>query len=220
MIHMELMKELVGKKCQVYSENNNIVFVGLISEFDQINNQLKISDYNEEEVPWRRVVSDMKIKLCFGLGVHQDGNKRIFVDCLVEQSLKDYLLVSVETVILKEEARDNFRQNVMTDNIVFKVGDSQEEHLCKVINVSVKGIGIQSKEEYGQGDLLRIIEQKFRKQGLLHNLTCRIVRINRLENREFFYGCEFIDVTPKEERNLLNDIFALQTEELRQKRER
>lgn len=215
-----LIKTLVGKKCHVYSDYNKLLFVGEIAAFDQEKNRVKIKDHEEEEVPWKTVVSDMKIKLRISLNPHEGSSKLVFIDCIVEQSVREYLLAGVKTVILKEESRDNFRQNVMADCIVSKAGDSENGHVCTVVNVSVKGVGIQSTVEYEKGELLEIINGKFRKEGPSHNLKCRIVRNERLKDGNYFYGCEFINMPRSEERSLMNDIFALQTQELRAKSKR
>lgn len=215
---MEFVQQLTGEKCQVYSEANEILFVGRILEFDRNRELLKIADDHEGDVPWRIISSGMGIKLFMSLIPGGEEDERIFIDCTVKQSLKDCIVAKIKAVIVKEESRDHFRQHVMADNIVARAGDEENSCSCTVVNVSARGMGIECMEEYEAGECLEILDGKFREEGSSYHLKCKVVRKKRLEGGRFFYGCEFVDMSREEERRLLNDIFALQTEELRAKK--
>lgn len=213
---IELIYRLIGKKCQIYSEQNRILFLGKIVELER-DKQLRIEDCQNDDIPWRIIVSGMKIKIRINLP--GDTDQFVLLSCLVTLSKNDYLTADIKAIILKDEARNHFRQTVMVKCILAKVDEPEEEHRCTVVNISARGMGLQSLEKFDNDDVLIMENSRFRKEGPVHNLKFRVIRKNRLE-RGFFYGCKIIDLSKIEERNLMNDIFALQTEEIRNKRKR
>ena len=130
-------------------------------------------------------------------------------------SMSTYLQITPVRILRKEESRHYFRQTVMEPSPVSFVNNKAAGHPCTVVDISGAGIAIQSKSIYEVGDHLWFYNQTFHKGGAVHNVRCQVVRKHKLENHQYFYGCQFVDLKLDEEENLFRDIFALQAADRR-----
>ncbi len=150
--------------------------------------------------------------------IHVNGiqNRKhvLLIEGIVQKAGVRKFRIHVENVIFKEEGRQNFRQGVSVQAAVAPVNHLSERQACRVIDISVTGIGIQCDTQYEEGETLMILNVKFRNQGPAYNLKCKVLRCREGENGSFFYGRKFLDMTERQEDRLFQDILALQGEVL------
>ena len=208
----------VGLRCTVLSKENQFLFLGTVAEFDEENDTIRLEDYQGEEMPRMGVYQGMGLKVAARLT--SGRGEVILIEGKVLYSMRQYLIVQPVVAVLKEEARGNFRQNVLKSAQIAEVNRQKVKHDCVVVDISATGIAVRGRNEYQVGDLLRLSDQKFRREGPDHTVECRIVRMQKQNDGIFFYGCQFENLTGEEERKLYQDMFAIQAEELRQRHER
>ena len=208
----EIINEIMNTRCNVLSDNNRFLFFGKVVYFDRINQKIRVEDFYHSDLRMC-FYPDTPIKL-FATS-NENSNEFVLVEGGVSLSMDTYLQITPIHILKKEESRHYFRQNAMEPSLVSFVNQKAAGHPCKIINISGSGIAIQSKSIYEVGDQLWFYNQKFCKRGVVHNIKCQVVRKQILENHQYFYGCQFIDMKLDEEENLFHDIFALQAADRR-----
>ena len=203
----EIIREIMDNRCNVLSDNNQFLFFGKIAYYDSINQKIRVEDYYHPDLRMC-FYPDTPIKL---YTTSKGNNKELFlIEGLISLSMDTYLQISLLRILKKEESRYYFRQNVMEPSLISFVNQKVAENPCMIINISGSGIAIQSKSVYEVGDQLWFYNQRFCKSGAVHNVKCQVVRKRTLENNQYFYGCQFMEMKPIEEEKLFRDIFALQ----------
>lgn len=203
----ELIREIMDTRCNILSDNNRFLFFGRIAFYDSINQKIRVEDYYH---PYLRMCfyPDTPIKL--HAATRENNKEFLMVEGLISLSMDTYLQFTPMRILKKEESRYYFRQNVMEPSLISFVNQKATGTPCTVIDISGSGIAFQSKADYAVGDQLWFYNQRFCNHGAIHNIKCQVVRKNKLENFQYFYGCQFVDMEPGEEEKLFSDIFALQ----------
>ena len=202
-----IISEIMDSRCNVLSDNNQFLFFGKIAYYDSINQKIRVEDYYQPNLRMC-FYSDTPIKLH---ATRKENNKEfLLIEGSISLSMDTYLQITLLRILKKEESRCYFRQNVMEPSLISFVNQKAVGNPCMIINISGSGIAIQSKSIYEVGDQLWFYNQRFCNRGAVHNVKRQVVRKHTLENRQYFYGCQFVDMKPREEENLFRDIFALQ----------
>lgn len=212
----ELILSSMMTRCEILTAENQLLFIGKITEFDEYNETIQLEDYNDDIIP----VYTEQFRHQLKIHAHNPSSTKhvIVFEGKAIKSSSSYILLHIENIISKEEGRGNFRQTVMLKSAISLL-DSKEEKPCVILDLSVTGIGIESSQEYSEGAYLTLSNQPFRTNGSLYNLKFQIVRKIYLEEENcYHYGCKFLDLSESEENNLFSDIFALQREELHARR--
>ena len=140
-----------------------------------------------------------------------DSTLILILSCSNMRNKREVISVSPSAVqaVIKEEARDNYRQNIMRPAALSKVNEEPREVPCTILNVSATGIALQSPGLFQIGDILELTRQRFRVRGPEHTVKCKVVRMRGLAEGGYFYGCQFVELTQEEENRLYQDMFAL-----------
>ena len=150
--------------------------------------------------------------LFFGrIAYYDDVNQIIRVENYYYPTLRKSFYKDTPVNILKDvDSRRYFRQNVMSPSLISHVNNENVKHPCMVVNISGNGIAIQGRSSYEIGDRLWFQGQKFCGHGSTHNVCCEVVRKQLLDNSQYFYGCQFVELRPDEEERIFRGIFKLQ----------
>ena len=148
----------------------------------------------------------------------QNKGELILIEGKVVKSMSLFLMIQAVQAVIKEEARDNYRQNIMRPAALSKVNEEPREAPCTILNVSATGIALQSPGLFQIGDILELTRQRFRVRGPEHTVKCKVVRMRGLAEGGYFYGCQFVELTQEEENRLYQDMFALQAAEMYKQR--
>lgn len=215
----ELIREYVGSRCMVFSDNNQFLFLGELSHYDGVNRTIRVTRHSDYDG-----VRFVKPGDAVKLRIKQAGDRPRFllVDGTVIQSIQAYFYLIIRSVVEKEEEREYFRQSVMQKSEVDLVNGKPAGHPCLIADISAAGIGIHSNQEYQVGDRLFLYNQTLCPGGRSHNLEFRIVRMGKLEGSRYryFYGCQFINLSTGAQDRLFRDIFTLQASHLHAGREK
>ena len=202
----------LGLRCEVFTKENRLLFLGKITDFDSEQEEIVLEDFRGGNTPWQKVSTESWMKIRVN-GI-QNRKHVLLVEGVVKKAGVNQFRIHVENVIFKKEGRQNFRQGVSVPAAVAPVNYLSERQACRVVDISVTGIGIQCGMQYEIGQSLMILNVKFRRQGSVYNLKCKVLRCKEEENGNFFYGCKFVDMTERQEDHLFQDILALQGEVL------
>lgn len=205
--HGEIIRELMNFRCNVLTENNRFLFFGRIAYYDSVNQLIRVENYYYPTLR-KSFYKDTPVKL--NAIVDRSKNEFITVEGLVSLSMHTYMQITPVHILKDVESRQYFRQNVMSPSLISHVNDENVKHPCMVVNISGNGIAIQSRSSYEVGDRLWFRGQKFCDRGALHNVSFQVVRKQLLDNCQYLYGCQFVELRPDEEERLFRDIFMLQ----------
>lgn len=92
---------------------------------------------------------------------------------------------------------------------------SAEEMPCKLLNISVGGAGISTKECFHKGDKM-LLRVRLLADAPESVIFCQVLRAEEKESGLFEYGCQFLGLTEDDQEKITKNIFAAQ----RQKRAR
>ena len=210
-----LLREVIGKRCTVFSKENQFLFLGKLSAQKEQQEHLVLERYDGDEMEGFLVAST-------GLKIHipLQGSELGVVEGQVSQWSREFLVVDVVTAVKKNENRTYFRQNVGREGRVEWVNDQKAGHRCTIVDISATGVAIVCRQQYEVGDLLEFAHQRFRPGGPEHQLKCRVARKGTDQEDQHFYGCQWVELSPKAEEKLFQEVFAIQAAELQKKRSR
>lgn len=206
----------VDLRCTVLTKDNQFLFVGRITHYDPETDMIRLVDYERRLIPRNSAPEGSTVKLFIKLT--QNKGELILIEGKVVKSMSLFLMIQAVQAVIKEEARDNYRQNIMRPAALSKVNEELREVPCTILNVSATGIALQSPGLFQIGDILELTRQRFRVRGPEHTVKCRVVRMRGLTEGGYFYGCQFVELTQEEENRLYQDMFALQAAEMYKQR--
>ena len=206
----------VDLRCTVLTKDNQFLFVGRITHYDPETDMIRLVDYERRQIPRNSVPEGSTVKLFIKLT--QNKGELILIEGKVVKSMSLFLMIQAVQAVIKEEARDNYRQNIMRPAALSKVNEEPREVPCTILNVSATGIALQSPGLFQIGDILELTRQRFRVRGPEHTVKCKVVRMRGLTEGGYFYGCQFVELTQEEENRLYQDMFALQAAEMYKQR--
>jgi len=113
-----------------------------------------------------------------------------------------------------QEKRGFFRQRV---NVNTEVSWDKKEEVfvpCRLLDISAGGVGIvlQCQEEFHPDDKVYIRDAKIVPEETPFSFHCRIRRVVQ-QGGQWVYGCEFEDMSTREQDRLLRAIFIAQRRE-------
>lgn len=117
------------------------------------------------------------------------------------------------------EKRSFFRQNVNAE--AFVRASSGQRFPCKVLDISGGGVRVVTEKLFHLDSKIQL-EATLLPTEAPFSIPCLIKRINVRSQpaspvKKFEYGCQFVDVSQREQERLFQSIFALQRKTLRSK---
>lgn len=197
-----------GMRVEVVSQEGQFLFIARLAEpkADTVGLHLySEADISPEEpLPVQiRGYSDYEKKAVFLKGVAMPEEEKLWraTGLLVDQ-------------VKNERAFFRLTVNLDASLTAFR-GVSAGEAPCRVLNISVGGAGIRSKERYSEGDKL-LLKVRLLEDTPESVLYCQVLRVDEKEDNQFEYGCQFLGMTEEGREQITQNIFAVQ----RQKRKR
>ncbi len=117
-----------------------------------------------------------------------------------------------ERLVLIKRSNDRafFRVDTSIDAGITPMGSfSVEEETCKLLNISVGGACVGTKQRYNVGDKF-ILRVKLLPDLEPSLMFCQILRIIERKHDYFEYGCRFLRLSTSDEERILQIIFDLQ----------
>lgn len=212
--YVAIIPSFLEQRCEVYTTDNHLLFLGKITEYICEQDEIRLEDARGKELPWRQIEIGSVVRVL----LYSQGNRSQvnIVEAKVTISMSAFITATITNILSKQEGRKNFRQGVQTDAFVSFVHEPMNAEECRVLDVSITGIGIACNTDYELNTKLLIADLQLRERGVKYSFECEIVRKLFLEDTgEFFYGCKFLNLTGRTEDRLMQDIFQLQANDLR-----
>lgn len=204
---------------EVMDLNNQLIFVGRAAEYKR--GMVTIREASDQEVPPVFYNTEVKLRYFYkgeSLVLHGQicGSSPYFwrVDRLKPQ--------------FSAQQRSAFRQRIRLKTWAAPAegtpGEGEEPTLgkrspCELQDISVGGLLMKSRERFEVDQILVMPEVRVIPEEEPFHLVCRVCRVT--ENRlDYTYGCQFQGLSEWEQDRLLRDIFAVQREELQEKKNR
>lgn len=201
-----------GMKAEVLTPANALIFVGRI----RLSGASQVDLLGETGGFLPRALYNQPVKLrCF----QRDGDTFTLTGTVGPNDPKFWRIEKLKS-LQNSESRSFFRQNIGADGHVFASG---QKFPCKVLDISAGGARVLTSKLFQLESAFQL-EASFIPTEEPFSLTCRVKRTTvRAETaspmKKFEYGCQFVDVPPREQERLLQVIFTLQRKVLRARRE-
>ena len=205
-----------GMKVEVLTPANALIFVGKLRVLgrDLLELRAEAGGY----LP--RALYNQPVKL----RVFQRDGSAFTLNGIVSQNSFDCWRVEKLKYLQNSENRSFFRQNTGVSGWVYPITSSKgQKFSCKVLDVSAGGARVITDKLIELGGAFRL------EAALLPNeepflLTCQVTRIlvrsqTASPVKKYEYGCQFTDLSPREQDRLLQAIFTLQRKVLQARRD-
>ncbi len=189
--------------CDVLDENNKLLFAGRTGRYDPEENIWQIDLRRGSETP--RSDYGMRLKLRIR-GIDRRRNA-IFYGKVVRCE-KERWYIRPEKMNYFTENREFFRQAVQSEGKV--CGPDGSISACSVVNISLTGLCFSGNASYEIGEEVELSDIRILPGGHIYTFHCRIVR-----REEKKYGCQFLNITEKEQDRLWQEILLLQAKSIR-----
>ncbi len=202
-----------GMKAEVLTPANALIFVGRI----RLSGASQVDVLGETGGFLPRALYNQPVKLrCF----QRDGDTFTLTGSVGPNDPKFWRIEKLKS-LQNSESRSFFRQNIGVDGQV--ISASGQKYSCKVLDVSAGGARVLTSKLF-QLEAAFQLEASLLSTEEPFSLTCRVKRTTvRAETaspmKKYEYGCQFVDVPPREQERLLQAIFTLQRKVLRARRE-
>lgn len=204
-----------GMKVEVLTPANSLIFVGRIQLLSG-GNQVDVLGETGGFLP--RALYNQRVKLrCF----QRDGDTFTLNGTVGPNDPKFWRIEKLQS-LQNSENRNFFRQNIGVEGQI--VSPSGQKIPCKVLDISAGGARVLTSKLFQLEGTFQL-EVSFLPTEEPFALTCRVKRTSvRAQTaspmKKFEYGCQFVDVPPREQERLLQVVFTLQRKALRARRER
>lgn len=199
-----------GMTVEVLTLDNNLTFVGKVERFN--GEVLTIRDSKGLELP--PVLFNKKVKLrCF-----QGADTLVIHGKICGSNRRIWKLDRLQNMFSSGK-RAFFRQRVSLPAQAICLRLSDDPTPGRILDVSAGGLLLRSRAAYRKDDLLLISDLRIVKEEDPFSFVCRVQRVSEAERKEFMYGCQFEDLSPKEQDRLLRTIFIVQRKDLQHKQD-
>ena len=205
---------------EVLDINNQLIFVGRVAEYAR--GVVTVREAADQEVP--PVFYNTEVKLRYFL----NGENVVLHGMICGSSPRFWRVDRLECQFTAQQ-RTEFRQRLRLKTQVAPMeragGKGEDEKIlgklspCELLDISMGGLLMKCRELYQADDILVFPKVMVLPEEAPYSFTCQIRWINegRLENQ---YGCKFQEMSDWEEDRLLKAIFAIQREEIQERKNR
>lgn len=207
----DMLDTCVDGLCEVLTEDNRVLFVGRLEEYDPEQNEVWIDLHRGSETP-RGVIHKMPVKV--QIHVKKQSGSLVMLYGNVSLCAATYWTIIVRNVVACSEARRAFRQKVRVEAQILWGPGLHFRAKCQLEDISLVGVAIYSPLKLEIGSRIVLSIPALIKGGPSYELPCSVVvRRNTAEEGLpplWRYGCDFGGLKGQTESLLCKDIFALQ----------
>lgn len=197
-----------GMRVEVSTFGGEMLFVAKLRGIQ--GNKAELHQYSEIEVPQKEESLHVRIR-----GYNDHDRKAVYMEGIITPMPKHIWQVDEMTVVRTGNERAFFRLTTDLDaTATMFSGLTIGEKPCRMLNISVGGACISSEYRYHEGDkfLLKVRLLEDRPESVMYS---QVLRVIEKDGQKFEYGCQFLELTEEDQKQIIQNIFAVQ----RQKRE-
>lgn len=213
----EIMKSCMDSLGEVQREDNRLLFVGKLAEYDAASRELRVTLRHGQETP-HGVLHLMPVKVQVHPR-HHDWGSVVTLYGVLSACAESYWKITIEDVVNRAESRRAFRQKVNAGGQVVWGTSPQERADCRLSDISLVGIGFTSTAELPEGGQVMVSVPCLVENARPYELRCTLVgkRNTAPEDMQplWYYGGDFGVLDERTESMLCKDIFALQAKSVR-----
>lgn len=205
----ELLLQSLGAIAEVMREDNQLFFVGRVSAYDPMNQELRVDLHRGRETP-QGVLYGAPVKV--HLHIKGQWSRLMMVYGKVLTNALDYWRIQVGHTVICEETRRAFRQKVKTSGKISRADDPFTNVPCVLEDISVMGVGFHAQAELEEGERIVLeIPSLTADHGNGYQILCDVVvRRDSTKPGQWRYGCSFEKLDRQTEGRLLKEILQLQ----------
>lgn len=211
------LHQAIGCLCEIRKPDNQLIFLGRVQDFD--GRAVMVVPTSAREAP--PVIYKDEFKLVFRV----PEQPPLVWRCEISGSTRNFWKLDCLNPYHREEHRSNFRQpinlraKVLCINSLYPQKGQHEEEtyakLCKVLDVSLGGLQLQSQNFFHPGDYLLVmdlfLDQSNDRPFVFTVHTRWEEHLGRMDSR---YGCAFQPMSIADEDRLCAAIFDLQRQDI------
>lgn len=219
-MQLELKPDMV---VEVLTLSNRLTFVGKIERY--ANGTLTIREGTGGELPPVLYNKEVKLRL------FQKEHNVVLRGKICGSTRWLWMMDRLENQFI-EEKRNFFRQHVNLEaraKCTKRVEETPAEAkahwgrngpgYCQILDISAGGLLLKSRETLQQGDQLFIDGLAIVREERPFSFYCRVQRVKELPGASE-YGCQFEELSSKEQDRLLRAIFIAQRKEIKNQKDR
>lgn len=196
---------------EVLTEDNRVLFVGRMEEYDPDTNEVLIDLHRGSETP-RGIIHGMPVKV--QIHARKQSGSLVMLYGNVSLCAATYWTITVRNVVVCSESRRAFRQKVRVDAQILWGPGLHFRAKCRLEDISLVGVAFHSPLKLEIGSRIVLSIPALLKDGPSYDLPCSVVvRRNTAETGlppVWRYGCDFGGLEEQVEEVLCKDIFTLQ----------
>ena len=202
----ELLRRSLGTVVEVLRGDNQLFFVGRVTSFDPVEQELRVDLHRGRETP-QGVLYGSSVKI--QLHVKGGWSELLTIYGKVVISAPDHWRIRVEHTVACKESREAFRQRIRLVGHLTPAGEERALP-CQMEDISVTGVGFYAGAELEEGERFTLSLPPLTAGGRAYELLCRVVaRSERADGRRR-YGCAFEHLNQQTEGRLFKEILRLQ----------
>jgi len=209
-VNTVLPVEYINSICEIKTKENEFISSGNIIEIES--EYIKIA-YKSSDMPLIGCGTEIKVNI-----FNTRLGFRVLIGQVFTSTHKDIKVVDYITLI-ESERRNFFRVLVDMQTCVILIKDSKAspdyERIPVILrDLSLSGTRIQSKITFERGTVLLV---EIIIKGKVHRYQCRVVRLEKQIEDDYYYGCEFILYDDHDNDVLCSYLFQMQREQIQKK---
>ncbi len=202
-----------GMKVEVLTPANALLFVGRL----RLSGSSQVDVLGESGGFLPRVLYNQPVKLrCF----QKDGDTLTLNGTIGPNDPKFWRIENLRS-LQNSENRNFFRQNAGVEGTVRS--ESGQKYGCKVLDIGGGGARVLTEKLFQLESTFQL-ETSLLSTEEPFTFTCRVRRVivraqTASPMKKYEYGCQFVEVPPREQERLLQAIFTLQRKVLKSRRD-